>query len=88
MIINKEEWSMNDGIKKKKDALVDSKKVEEDIMEMENSLLDGGAAWDIGSTEVVRKRKPAKTECKPKKRRESLRKFDWRGRWLKRFAAR
>ena len=43
---------------------------------MENALLDGGAAWDIGSTGVVRKRKPAKTESKPKKRRESLRKFD------------
>ena len=69
MIINKEEWSMNDGLKKKKVALVDSKKVEEDIMEMENALLNGDAAWHIGSKGTVKKRKPDKTESKPKKRK-------------------
>ena len=60
---------MNDGLKKKKDALVDSNKVEEDIMENENALLNGGAAWDKGSKGTVKKRKPAKTESKPKKRK-------------------
>ena len=68
LVINKDEWSTNDGLKKKKDALVDSKKVEEDILVMENALLNGGAACDIGTKGAAKKRKSAKTEIKAKKK--------------------
>ena len=34
LMINKEEWKENDGLKKKKDALVNAEEVEKEILEM------------------------------------------------------
>ena len=68
LVINKDEWSTNDGLKKKKVPLMDNKKVEEDILVMENALLNGGEACDIGTKGAAKKRKSAKTEIKAKKK--------------------
>ena len=40
LMINKEEWGTNSGLHKMKGAQVDMKKVEEDIMTLENALLE------------------------------------------------
>ena len=69
LVINRDEWSHNDGLKKKKDALVDNKKVEDDSLEMENALLSGGAAWDIGTKGTAKKRRSANPESKAKKKK-------------------
>ena len=60
LMINKEEWGTNSGLHKMKGAQVDMKKVEEDIMTLENALLEGGAAWDIGIKGAAKKRKMEK----------------------------
>ena len=44
-----------------------NKKKEEDAIEMENALLEGGAAWDIGVKGIAKKRKTAKGESRAKK---------------------
>ena len=69
LTINKEEWSYKDDLKKVMDAKVNKKKKEEDAIEMENALLEGGAAWDIGVKEAAKKRKTAKGESRSKKRK-------------------
>ena len=75
LMINKEEWTENDGLKTKKDAPVNTEKVEKDILEIENALMEGGAAWDIGTKGAVKKRRQQRLRSDPRKGR-------WRNWWV------
>jgi hypothetical protein len=69
IVINEEEWEVNAEAKRNKDRQIEEerKKNEEDTEKMENALLRGGAAWDIGSKSRNEKRVKVQTGRKAKK---------------------